>query len=70
MRLEGEHAGAQAEPGGGVANPFEDGAVASVHAIEIADGERTRLAQRAGWEIAKDLHALKRESLLGPNLQG
>jgi hypothetical protein len=57
MRLEGQDAGLDSKLGGGLAHMTEQGLMAAVHPIKIADGERTGLALVGRRKAAKDLHA-------------
>lgn len=56
MRLEGHHRRVQPQLGGGLAHARQEGLVAQMHAVEIADGQRARGARFGCGKSAKYLH--------------
>ncbi len=56
MRLEGQHAGRYAKRVSPLPESGQDRLVSAMHAVEIADRQRTGSALFGGWQQAKDFH--------------
>src|SRR5450830_824687 len=56
MRLEGHHGCFQSQPGGGSAHAGQQGLMAEVDAVEIADRERAGRTRRCIGKTSKYLH--------------